>query len=419
MAEFEGYSIQWLQDQTWLLQDKLEDAEEADLAESTTATQNAVRRAKKRLNGLYAAIKAKNEAAEAKPVEPKPNSTMQPSETQEERLNREKERAARNAMSDEVDRIGVFVPGMEVAVFLAKAENCYQLHVKKCPSIEPDFVVRLKGRLSDDFKTTLWQSNVATDTYKDFVSYMKTQHETRASAFQLVERFAAVEIREGESYLDYARRIEAKGIDMQKSLDLKFEKSNPKPASAQETIVMDRHQLRRLMEGTFVLQTIHRRNPEVYDFILADLDECWSATDIALKATVRTERAEAKSTVAAAANFAKPAQGNQSNQNVAEKPLCDYLLKFGRCTQAKSGRCRRNHDEAEAAKKRQFFGIKVEKSRNGRNGGKPRGRDRRRTDNRKFAETANHVDGEAQENAFNAVADFELQPAQVFQHGLE
>ena len=72
MAEFEGYSIQWLQDQTWLLQDKLEDAEEADLAESTTATQNAVRRAKKRLNGLYAAIKAKNEAAEAKPLEPKP-----------------------------------------------------------------------------------------------------------------------------------------------------------------------------------------------------------------------------------------------------------------------------------------------------------------------------------------------------------
>ena len=58
-------------------------------------------------------------------------------------------------------------------------------------------------------------------------------------------------------------------------------------------------------------------------------------------------------------------------------------------------------------------------TRNGRNGGKPRGRDRRRTDNRKSAETANHVDGEAQENAFNAVADFELQPAQVFQHGLE
>ena len=327
-----------------------------------------------RLAKLDAALDAKLFAAEPAVATPPAPST---GESREDRLLREQERVARINMVDAVEKkIGKFDAGMEVSKFLMSANNVFKLNVVPCPGIEKDFVLRLKGCLSDDFQTTLLNSGEKTDTFATFEAYMKKTFASKVSGFQLAYRLVQSKMRPEESYMNFAHRLETLGVETDAAIALKYEQAQDavkgeQKGQAAETVTMTRHQFRKMIEGAVLLHEIAIRDADDCNYVTPYLDQCWSATDIATRATEAHDRKqEVGNGAAAVANYAKPREQSRGQSRASATnsspvaDICEFLVKFGNCKfESKPGRsghlCRKDHDRDRAERFRRTFGVEV------------------------------------------------------------
>ena len=236
---------------------------------------------------------------------------------------------------DRVSRIPEFNARSEVAIFLRECGTVYDTLVKGQHSqVEVEFVRKLKCRLYQPYLAALNNSGQSMTKFSQFKSYMEANHQSKESHYQHLEKLEALEIGQSQNYRDYALQVDAV-VDQIKTVvkarwdnrtgtvqSVKTEQDSPQVTS--EMTVDD---IFDIFAGMYVLKAV-KRDQTTYMAICHELDHCWSAKDVALKASNVAERKVQSQ------ELAQPLQINYSRNNQNSKPvesqICAAFLK-GQC----------------------------------------------------------------------------------------
>ena len=244
--------------------------------------------------------------------------------------------------------VPVFSSGHDVHTWLNKLDSYYKLYVANDNSgvMEEHFVQNAKSRLCPEYLHSMLANSETTDTFAKMTEYMKKNHASKMSVFQILDTLWEMNQTESESFRDYGIRLDDKAAEAENIIVAKFKEWK---MSKNETSPMTLSDAFKLVSGQVFLQNLKNKEQTIYNSICNDLDKTWSAREIALKAMTYSDR---MSTSNESRN-----QTIVTDAFVAQAPVknCQFYLK-GHCRFGND--CRSLHDEG----LRDLFKIRINKS---------------------------------------------------------
>ena len=250
---------------------------------------------------------------------------------------------------ERVSRIPEFDARSEVAIFIRECETVFDTLVKDQDSqVEVEFVRKLKCRLDQPYLAALNSSGQSMTTFSEFKSYMEANHQSKESHYQHLEKLEALEIGDNQNYRDYALKVDAVVDQIKTVVKARWDsrilhsQSVKTESNTQATVPkMTCDDLYNIFAGMYVLKAV-KRDQTTYMAICHELDQCWSAKDVALKASNVAERKVLSNELAQPiqVNFTRNNQNSQPGKRV-EGQQCAVFLKRGVC---EDSHCKREHD---------------------------------------------------------------------------
>ena len=247
--------------------------------------------------------------------------------------------------------VPVFSSGHDVHVWLNKLQGYYKLFVSDKEgsiknTMEKYFIQVAKSRLCSEYLNSMTQSEASTDTFEAMKDYMKKNHASKLSVFQIMDEIWEMDQSDAETLRDFGIRLDDKALEAEKIITAKFDewKNLDETRREKELSISD---IFKLVSGQVFLQSLKDKKQVIYNNICNDLDKTWSAADIANKAMTYSDRMTSgdqqnqgtvPSTFAANSNT----QSNNKSRR-APKQNCTNFVTKGKCSYG--DRCRFLHDE--------------------------------------------------------------------------
>ena len=244
---------------------------------------------------------------------------------------------------DRVSRIPEFDAKSEVSIFLRECGTVYDTLVKDQNSqVEVEFVRKLKCRLYQPYLAALNSSGQSMTTFAEFKSYMEANHQSKESHYQHLEKLEALEIGAHQNYRDYALQVDAVVDQIKTVVKARWEnrdrtghsiKSEKDAPTTQSVPAMTIDNIFDIFAGMYVLKAV-KRDQTTYTAICHELDHCWSAKDVALKASNVSERKVQSNELSQPLqiNFTRSKQNHQSDKK--DKQISCGLYLEGVCTES-------------------------------------------------------------------------------------
>ena len=240
--------------------------------------------------------------------------------------------------------VPIFSSGLDVHTWLNKLESYYKLYVADDDTgvMEKHFVQNAKSRLCSEYLHSMLASSDATDKFEGMKAYMKKNHASKMSVFQILDTLWEMEQTESENYRDLAIKLDDKAAEAENIIEAKFKEfCESKGENSNEIKISDVY---KLVSGQVFLQTLKQKDRVIYNNICNDLDKTWSAKDIALKAMTFRDRmasSDDSQNQGSVPDAFTAQRGKSSNQNKGSrqnksqqngKPDCWYFIVNGKCT---------------------------------------------------------------------------------------
>ena len=190
--------------------------------------------------------------------------------------------------------VPIFSSGHDVHVWLNKLQGYYKLFVgTKEGSVknimEKYFVQVAKSRLCCEYLNSMTASEENTDTFEAIKDYMKKNHASKLSVFQIMDEIWDMEKTDAETLRDYGIRLDDKALEAEKIITAKFDEwKNSDEASRDKNLSIS--DIFKLVSGQVFLQSLKLKKQVIYNNICNDLDRTWSAAEIANKAMTYSDR---------------------------------------------------------------------------------------------------------------------------------
>ena len=248
--------------------------------------------------------------------------------------------------------VHVFSSGLDVHVWLNKLQSFYDLFVGKRDegsvknTMEKYFVQVAKSRLCSEYLNSMTQSEAATDTFEAIKDYMKKNHASKLSVFQIMDEIWEMDKSDAETLRDFGIRLDDKALEAEKIIEAKFEEwKNSDTAHSDKTLSIGH--IFKLVSGQVFLQSLKDKKQVIYNNICNDLDKTWSAADIANKAMTFSDRMHSgeqpnQGTVPAAFAANSNSKSKNASRNTSDR-VCYYFIEHGKCKYGE--RCFHTHDK--------------------------------------------------------------------------
>ena len=248
--------------------------------------------------------------------------------------------------------VHVFSSGLDVHVWLNKLQSFYDLFVGKREegsvknTMEKYFVQVAKSRLCSEYLNSMTQSEAVTDTFEAIKDYMKKNHASKLSVFQIMDEIWEMDKSDAETLRDFGIRLDDKALEAEKIIEAKFEEwKNSDTAHSDKTLSIGH--IFKLVSGQVFLQSLKDKKQVIYNNICNDLDKTWSAADIANKAMTFSDRMHSgeqpnQGTVPAAFAANSNSKSKNASRNTSDR-VCYYFIEHGKCKYGE--RCFHTHDK--------------------------------------------------------------------------
>jgi len=248
--------------------------------------------------------------------------------------------------------VHVFSSGLDVHVWLNKLQSFYDLFVGKREegsvknTMEKYFVQVAKSRLCSEYLNSMTQSEAVTDTFEAIKDYMKKNHASKLSVFQIMDEIWEMDKSDAETLRDFGIRLDDKALEAEKIIEAKFEEwKNSDTAHSDKTLSIGH--IFKLVSGQVFLQSLKDKKQVIYNNICNDLDKTWSAADIANKAMTFSDRMHSgeqpnQGTVPAAFAANSNSKSKDASRNTSNR-VCYYFIEHGKCKYGE--RCFHTHDK--------------------------------------------------------------------------
>ena len=248
--------------------------------------------------------------------------------------------------------VHVFSSGLDVHVWLNKLQSFYDLFVGKRDegsvknTMEKYFVQVAKSRLCSEYLNSMTQSEAVTDTFEAIKDYMKKNHASKLSVFQIMDEIWEMDKSDAETLRDFGIRLDDKALEAEKIIEAKFEEwKNSDTAHSDKTLSIGH--IFKLVSGQVFLPSLKDKKQVIYNNICNDLDKTWSAADIANKAMTFSDRMHSgeqpnQGTVPAAFAANSNSKSKNASRNTSDR-VCYYFIEHGKCKYGE--RCFHTHDK--------------------------------------------------------------------------
>ena len=197
----------------------------------------------------------------------------------------------KNMSNTILNGVPIFSSGQDVHIWISKLDTYYKLYVAKDETgvMEGHFVKNTLSRICPEYLSPMMAEGVQMETFEDIKTYLKQNHASKLSNFQILDTVWEEDKQEHETLRDFAIRLDEKAMEAKKIIMAKFQewKKSMNPSSNASMGVDD---LMKLVSGQVFLQYLKTRNQVVYNSICNDLDKTWNATEISLKAMTYSDR---------------------------------------------------------------------------------------------------------------------------------
>ena len=185
--------------------------------------------------------------------------------------------------------VPIFSSGLDVHPWLNKLESYYKLYVveDKTGVMEKHFIQNAKSRLCPEYLHSMLGSSDSTDNFEDMKSYMKKNHASKMSVFQILDTLWEMEQTESESYRDLGIKLDDKAAEAESIIEAKFKEFSESKGENLQIKISDVY---KLVSGQVFLQILKSKDRIIYNNVCNDLDKTWCAKDIALKAMTYRDR---------------------------------------------------------------------------------------------------------------------------------
>ena len=242
--------------------------------------------------------------------------------------------------------VPVFSSGMNVHTWLNKLDSYYKLYVANDTSgiMEEHFVQNAKSRLCSEYLHSMVATSDATDTFATMSVYMKKNHASKMSVFQILDTLWEMNQTDAESFRDYGIRLDDKAVEAENIIVAKFKEWTETQSDVRDMTLGD---VFKLISGQVFLQNLKNKEQIIYNNICNDLDKTWSAREIAIKAMTFSDRMstsnESRNQGTVPDAFTVQSDKNSTSRNDRmEIKNCPFFLR-GYC---KNGnQCRSLHDK--------------------------------------------------------------------------
>ena len=245
------------------------------------------------------------------------------------------------------NEVPIFSSGHDVHIWLNKLESYWKLYVANDTTglMEEHFIQSAKSRLCSEYLHAMLGSSAKTDTFEQMKDYMKRNHASKMSVFQILDMIWEMDQKDSESFRDFGIRLDDKANEAKNIIFAKFKEwAESKEESETEMKVDD---IFKLVSGQVFLQSLKNKHGVIYNNICNDLDKTWSARDISLKAMTYSDRMASfedsrnQGTVPDAFT-AQSDKNSTSRSGRKDMKNCPFFLK-GYCRNG--NQCRSLHDE--------------------------------------------------------------------------
>ena len=187
-----------------------------------------------------------------------------------------------------LDSVPTFNAGMDVHVFLNRLSNLFDLHVtgnSEYDKLEETFLRNAKQRIHDSYLTQMRNSGEQVTTFEEFKLYMISVHESKETHFQKLNKLWTMMPKEKESFVDFAGKLENQAHEVMLSIFGRWKKKHP------DSTQIPMKDCFHLFLGQILLSHIQAsKHCDVYKFIASDLDNAWTASEVANKALTIADR---------------------------------------------------------------------------------------------------------------------------------
>ena len=188
------------------------------------------------------------------------------------------------------NEVPIFSSGQDVHIWLNKLESYWKLYVATDTTglMEKHFIQSAKSRLCSEYLHAMLGSASATDTFEQMKDYMKKNHASKITVFQILDTLWGMDQKDSENFRDFGIRLDDKANEAKNIIFAKFKEwAESNEESATE---MKADDIFKLVSGQVFLQNLKNKHGVVYNNICNDLDKTWSANEIALKAMTFSDR---------------------------------------------------------------------------------------------------------------------------------
>ena len=248
---------------------------------------------------------------------------QKPSISSNETANQSYERSVKiMELNDALKTVKRFGPGVLAEDFLEQLHQKYEIFVKpnlkEFPFLEAEYVKRSLDAMHPTYVNQALNSNEEMKSFEDFKRYVAKVHGSKQSNFQILNKCFSLQHHEGESYNDFAARLDisfrqAATRIISRHKAQKRTAANQDPAVAPEVVFE--------LAGALVMaQMVRRTNKPIYDQMCRKMDEYEDAVKVGAEAQKlfdRGVRADDVETVHYGGNggSAKYGSPNQSKGN--------------------------------------------------------------------------------------------------------
>ena len=207
----------------------------------------------------------------------------------------------------ECEKVNKFGPGQCVQLFISKLSNIFRLYVESDDDdqevLERSFVRNIQSRLTDDYLTQIVNEEQTFDDFTSFKSYLVKNFDSKRTMFQSMEHLLSLNPKSNEKFSEFASRLSNAGYELLVSLSAKAKAKYDKDLTAK--------QLLEILMGQVLLNSIQSsvKSNDIYKLMASQLDDVWTVSEIAAKATSLSDRLS--SGEPSGASFA--ATGNESS----------------------------------------------------------------------------------------------------------
>ena len=246
-------------------------------------------------------------------------------------------------------------PPLDVSIFLQRLQNCYNLYVKSFTALEPYFVQQAKGHLSMDILETLNASSEKTETFEELQLYLKKNYGSRETPFQILNSLLELEIKDGEKIQEFAGRVERKVAVVTTQISSKFKSQESNTSDSPMTTA----DCFNLFGSMLVYDHLRKRQPQCFNLMVREVDNCWKPTDLGSMAATLVDRMDIPDQSQAAnqsfsarpnnkqqkpnpkSNKPAPSQGATFQSATFPDDICYWFLRKKSCN--RSNKCKRKH----------------------------------------------------------------------------